>query len=188
MRTPGACGGVKWGQTSLSLRLGIKGIPRTAVEQESPELSLSRQVRNRGGRSSLKVVAVACISHPRKRSRAPCKAQTRDKESLSELFASSRIDAWCTAPKAKTKLNTPGNINRLCICDRFPKTVSSGARDNKCMPLQIAPKPPGTSAGPPPPPHPLPPARPRGLKAWVHLLEDWKTFARQGWSGAARGV
>jgi hypothetical protein len=62
MRTPGACGGVKWGQTSLSLRLGIEGIPRTAVEQESPAPSPSRQVRNHGGRSSLKVVSAAYIS------------------------------------------------------------------------------------------------------------------------------
>lgn len=80
-RTPGACGGVKWGQTSLSLRLGIKGILRTAVEQESPGPSLSRQVRNHGGRSSLKVVSsVAHISYPRKTALALCKAQTRDKE------------------------------------------------------------------------------------------------------------
>lgn len=91
MRTPGACGGVKWGQTSLSLRLGIKGILRTAVEQESPGSSLSRQVRNHGGRNAIKVVAVVFLTHgndvelrakPRRETKNSCQCCSPPLESM----------------------------------------------------------------------------------------------------------
>lgn len=134
-RTPGACGGVKWGQTSLSLRLGIKGILRTAVEQESPGPSLSRQVRNHGGRSSLKVVSsVAHISYPRKRRWLCAKPRQETKNSCQ----------CCSPPRESVlgvrSLKPKPNQTVLEISTDFasvtgPRKLFLRPRDNKRMPL-----------------------------------------------------
>lgn len=63
------------------------------------------------------------------------------------------------------------------------------ARDNQCILLQIAPKPPGTLAGTPPPPHPLPPARPGGLTTLGASAGRLENFCQaKGWTGAFQGV
>lgn len=184
MRTPGACGGVKWGQTSLSFRLGIKGILRTAAEQllGLPFLGRSRSV---GKKSFSRWQRWRVPLAHRKRRPAPLKVQTRDKEKLSLFYASYRIHASCTIPKAKTKPNTSGNMHRLCICNIPP----SHPRQQNCFSkfvttnVFLANRPKATrdyDGFPWLAPESSRPGR-------VCSLSGWKTFAGQHCAGAARG-
>lgn len=80
MRTPGACGGVKWGQTSLSFRLGIKGILRTAAEQllGLPFLGRSRSV---GKESFSRWSGGVCLSPTESDARLRSKSKRETKKS-----------------------------------------------------------------------------------------------------------
>lgn len=166
MRTPGACGGVKWGQTSLSLRLGIKGILRTAVEQESPGSSLSRQVRNHGGRNAIKVVAVVFLTHG------------NDVELRAKPRRETKNSCQCCSPPLESMLGVRSlkpkpNQTLLEISTDFASVTgprncfSELVTTNACLANH-----PGTSAFPPPPAS-VSPRRTQGLGASAGRLENF---------------
>lgn len=183
MRTPGACGGVKWGQTSLSLRLGIKGILRTAAEQEAPGPSLSRQVEIPGeGISRVVVAAMACASRPRKATRGSVQSPD-ERQRRSCQCCTPPTELMLRVRSLKPKPNqTPVQTSTDFASVTPPHTHTKlflRVCDNECVPCKSPQSQPG--------PRRVSPARPGELKAGARLLAGWKTFAGKGCAGAARG-